>query len=255
MVNPPSNPPPTPFGPLPPKPLGLFQNSNAKLLWSLVPARLRRNIVTNLKIMPTLPRCHQCNHLSLPPNLPDHHVEPLSRTLRTRTMSFMFLASPKPRSRPPTMPMRRPKRLKYNSVSNLVHNMDETNDDLPIAEKMSKMWTSPVYAFFEPLPSIDYVNRHRCHTFRCAAKSYKFTAQRYLDTGDKLSTGNLGRHAKTCWGKDAWKAVSTCCDAADARKSVVKLLAMNRSITAVFEHKGKGKVTYSPVQHTCEQTK
>ncbi|KAF8162011.1 hypothetical protein BJ912DRAFT_823218, partial [Pholiota molesta] len=121
-------------------------------------------------------------------------------------------------------------------------------------EKMLKTWTSPVYSFFEPLPTIDYVNGRRCHTFKCAAKGCKFTARRYLDTGDRSSTGNLGRHAKACWGEDAWKAASACRDAADARVSVIKPLAMNGSLTAVFERKGKGKVTYSHVPHTREQT-
>lgn len=124
---------------------------------------------------------------------------------------------------------------------------------LCITENMSKTWTSPAYAFFEPIPAIEYINGCRCHTFKCAMKGCKFTVRCYLDTSDKSSMGNLGHHAKSCWGEDAWKAA--CRDAADTQKSVIKPLVMNRSITAVFECKGKGKVTYSHVQHTREQTK
>jgi hypothetical protein len=156
------------------------------------------------------------------------------------------------------MLMHRLKKLKLNLVSNYPSNDKDAN--LPVLEKMSKMWTSPVYAFFEPTPTINYVNGRCAHVFKCTGHGCKFMARHFLDTGDRSSTGNMGRHIKNCWGEDAWgedawKAVCACRDAEDARKSVTKPLALNGSIMAIFERKTKGKVNYSHVQHTREQTK
>ena len=81
---------------------------------------------------------------------------------------------------------------------------------------MLKTWTSAVYAFFEPEPVIDYVGGRHCHVFRCAARGCKFTSRWFLDTGDRSLTGNLSRHAKACWGEDAWKAAKACHDSEDA---------------------------------------
>jgi hypothetical protein len=122
-------------------------------------------------------------------------------------------------------------------------------------EKMSKQWTSPAYAFFKPVPVIDYVNGRRCNVFKCFGHGCKFTAHRFLDKGDKSSTGNLIRHPKACWGEDAWKAADACQNADEARKSVTKPQVLNGSITATFKRAGKGIVTYSHTQHTREQTK
>ncbi|KIL54599.1 hypothetical protein M378DRAFT_92236, partial [Amanita muscaria Koide BX008] len=122
-------------------------------------------------------------------------------------------------------------------------------------EKMMKHWTSPIYAFFGPVPAIEYVHGRRCHVFKCSGQGCKFMARRYLDKGDRASTGNLIRHAKACWGEDAWKAAVACQDADDARNSVTKPLALNGSIAAIFGRKRKGRVTYSHVQHTREQSK
>ena len=127
--------------------------------------------------------------------------------------------------------------------------------DLHEPEKLSKQWTSPVYAFFEPIPVIESVDGRRCHVFKCCARGCKYTACHYLDKGDRSSTGNLIRHVKSCWREDAWNAASACRNADDARKSVTLPLTRNGTITEVFERKGKGKVTYSHVQHTREETK
>jgi hypothetical protein len=151
------------------------------------------------------------------------------------------------------MLMHRLKKLKLDLVSNYPSNDEDAN--LPVLEKMSKTWTSPVYAFFEPTLTINYVNGRRAHVFKCTSRGCKFMARRFLDTGDRSSTGNMGRHIKNCWGEDAWKAACACCDAEDARKSVTKPLALNGSIMAIFERKTKGKVNYLHIQHTREQTK
>jgi hypothetical protein len=71
--------------------------------------------------------------------------------------------------------------------------------------QLSKDWIAPIYMFFVPSPLIEYVEGQHCHAFRCLAKHCKHKSrgiQRYLDTGDARSTGNLRKHAKKCWGND-----------------------------------------------------
>ena len=88
-----------------------------------------------------------------------------------------------------------------------------------ITDCLSKDWNAPIYAFFHPVSSIDYVsNPSRCiHVFECNAKFCKgkgFNQRhiwRYLDTADGTLTSNLCHHAKIYWGE---KAVA----AADAAK-------------------------------------
>jgi hypothetical protein len=120
---------------------------------------------------------------------------------------------------------------------------------------MAKTWKSPAYAFFEPIPDIQYKNGRRSHVFKCAAKSCKSTCRRFLDTGDKTSTGNLIKHIRNCWGEDAWKAALECKDSSEAAEVVVKAIAMSGSITTSFKPEGKGKATYSHRMHTKTETK
>ncbi|KAG1723998.1 hypothetical protein EDD22DRAFT_982907 [Suillus occidentalis] len=84
-----------------------------------------------------------------------------------------------------------------------------------------KEWVSPVYAFFDPTPCI---------------------------TEDVRSTGNMRKHVKSCWGEDALNA-------ADDAKGADDVILKNGSITASFERKGKGKVTYLHCQHTHGETR
>jgi len=111
------------------------------------------------------------------------------------------------------------------------------------------------YAFYDPIPEIAYVNKRRCHEFKCAGRGCKYTCRRYLDTKDKASTGNMVKHAKQCWGEEAWRAAEKCHNAADARARVTVPLASSGSITASFKQKGKGKVAYSNRVHTKTETK
>lgn len=90
---------------------------------------------------------------------------------------------------------------------------------------MMQSWMSPIYAFYEPIPSIAYVDGRQCrqcHVFKCAVRGCKFTSRRYLDTKDRASTGNLLRHVKACWGEECWAAANKCHSAAEARESVTK---------------------------------
>ena len=120
---------------------------------------------------------------------------------------------------------------------------------------MMKQWTSPVYAFYHPIPDIVYVNGRRAHVFKCAAKSCTYKCRRFLDGHDRSSTGNLIKHVKSCWGNAAYEAAKDCQHANDARESVVKPLTTSGTITAAFDRKGKGKVNYRHRQHTKTETK
>jgi hypothetical protein len=122
-------------------------------------------------------------------------------------------------------------------------------------------WTSPIYAFFGPIPDITYnTEGRRAHEFRCSAGvckgkgTNKRIVRRYLDTLDRTSSSNLKRHAILCWGGDmVSKALDAKVDIESARKTLGAL--QDGSITAAFERKGKGKVSYSHRQHTKAETR
>ena len=125
-------------------------------------------------------------------------------------------------------------------------------------ERLSKDWTAPIYAFFKPNPLIEYVEGRRCHAFQCLAKNCKQksrTVRRYLDTGDAKSTGNMRKHAKKCWGDEVVAAADKAKTAKEVRDTTIKGYLDPQSITAAFERKGKGKVTYSYRQHTKTELK
>jgi hypothetical protein len=65
----------------------------------------------------------------------------------------------------------------------------------------------------------------------------------------KADAQNLIKHVKSCWGDTAYEAAVNCGHTNDARASVVKPLVTMGTITAAFERKGKGKVTYRHRQH------
>ena len=127
-------------------------------------------------------------------------------------------------------------------------------------DRLAKDWNAPIYAFFHPIPSIDYIGNpaRRVHVFECNAKTCngkgtcRRHVRRYLDTSDGKSTSNLRRHAKVCWGDDAVVAADAAKTHAAAREVVEKSLGMpDKSITAMFERvKGNAQVTYSHRQHT-----
>ena len=126
------------------------------------------------------------------------------------------------------------------------------------SERLSNDWTSPVYAFFKPTPSIEYIKDRRVHVFECSAKHCKGKGngrfvRRYLDTSDAKSTGNLRKHAKICWGVETVAAADETRNVNDAREALKKV--KDGSITEAFERVGKGKVTYSHRQHTTTQAR
>jgi hypothetical protein len=115
-----------------------------------------------------------------------------------------------------------------------------------------KEWDAPVYVFFEPTPSIEYVDGHKAHLFKCGASHCRCKTHfvhRFLDKGDAKSTSNLRRHAKTCWGDETVAAADKTRDVKAARDALSNHKDKDGSITSAFQHAGKGKVTYSHRQH------
>ncbi|KAL1684626.1 hypothetical protein GGG16DRAFT_67949 [Schizophyllum commune] len=127
-------------------------------------------------------------------------------------------------------------------------------------ERLLPKWTSPVYAFYEPVPEIEYVEQkgggtRTAFTFVCYNKGCSKRVRRYLDTSDKMSTSNLLNHALSCWGKPAVDAAKGAGSAKDARKSVATPLKRDGDIKLAFERKGQGKITYSTRQYTKTETR
>ncbi|KAL1657498.1 hypothetical protein GGF50DRAFT_68795, partial [Schizophyllum commune] len=120
--------------------------------------------------------------------------------------------------------------------------------------RMMKNWTSPIYAFFHAVPEIESVDKdgrvRLAHTFTCYNKGCSKRIRRYLDTGDKVSTSNMTRHAITCWGKRAVDVAQSHETATAARESVTTPMKKDGDIKLSFERKGKGKITYTTRPHT-----
>jgi hypothetical protein len=60
----------------------------------------------------------------------------------------------------------------------------------------------------------------------------------------------MRKHARKCWGDDIIASADKAANANDVRQTTIKGFLDPQSITAAFERKGKGKVTYSHRQHT-----
>ncbi|KAG0692504.1 hypothetical protein DFH29DRAFT_788653, partial [Suillus ampliporus] len=121
--------------------------------------------------------------------------------------------------------------------------------------RLMKEWSSPIYAFFQPIPTIEYHDQRRCHVFKCAAHGCNHRVRRYLDKKDAKSTGNMRKHVKSCWGQPALQAAMDCGNTTAAQDGPIKSLLETGSIKTSFDHKGKGKVTYSHHQHTRTETR
>ena len=113
-----------------------------------------------------------------------------------------------------------------------------------------KKWTSPIYAFFSPIPDVEKIGQRTAHVFKCLGCGCNTKIRRYLDKQDARSTGNMRKHATSCWGEDAIKAADEAKDATEVRKKIVGGILRNGSITAAFERKGKGVPTYSIRPHS-----
>jgi hypothetical protein len=109
------------------------------------------------------------------------------------------------------------------------------------------------------MPRVEYVNDRLAHVFECAAGKCRGKngrdVRRFLDTGDAKSTSGLRRHAKNCWGDEAVAAADSTQDLEGARVVLARTKLRDGSITAAFEHIGKGKVSYSHRQHTSTESR
>ncbi|KZV92057.1 hypothetical protein EXIGLDRAFT_576221, partial [Exidia glandulosa HHB12029] len=118
-------------------------------------------------------------------------------------------------------------------------------------ERLAAKWTAPIYAFYQPLPTVGHTDAgRRFHEFHCMGRNCKKSVKRYLDGNDSGSTSNLHKHAKSCWGDEAVKAADAAKTAKDARENVTTPLRSNGTITAAFARTGKGKISYMHRQHT-----
>lgn len=119
-----------------------------------------------------------------------------------------------------------------------------------------------MYAFYSPIPEIEYRDGRKCHIFRCTAQANVTRCGhrivRYLDTKDAQSTSNLRKHARKCWGEDVIKEADEA-GTLDAARTLLRKDAgsdkRNGSITSHFARQGKGRVTYSHRQHTKQESR
>ncbi|KAF9029672.1 hypothetical protein BJ165DRAFT_1315297, partial [Panaeolus papilionaceus] len=119
--------------------------------------------------------------------------------------------------------------------------------------RMMQEWTSPIYAFFHPVPDIKYsADNRQYHVFHCFAKSCKKSVNRFTDKKDAGSTGNLHKHARKCWGKETIAAAMSVKTATEAREILLK--SKDGSLPEFFRVNGNGKLSYSHRQHTKTQT-
>jgi hypothetical protein len=124
--------------------------------------------------------------------------------------------------------------------------------DKHLAERLKKVWTSPVYAFYKATPEIEDTGDLRFHIFECIAPHCKGRGKngrhirRNLTTSDATSTSNLRKHAEACWGKEALDAARNASSVNEARKVLMTHTPRDGSITTAFARiQGKGKITFS----------
>jgi hypothetical protein len=72
---------------------------------------------------------------------------------------------------------------------------------------------------------------------------------------DAQSTGNMHKHAKTCWGDDVLNTTGSTANADEIWTKIVGGILRNGSITKSFERKGNGKRTYSNQPLSCADIK
>ena len=63
----------------------------------------------------------------------------------------------------------------------------------------------------------------------------------YLDKKDAMSTGNIHKHAKICWGANTVRLATEAQNLQDTCKVLAK--SKDGSVAAAFQVKGKGKGT------------
>ncbi|KAG1760964.1 hypothetical protein EDD22DRAFT_980398 [Suillus occidentalis] len=85
-----------------------------------------------------------------------------------------------------------------------------------------KDWTSPVYAFFDPTPTIEMNGDRHAHVFKCMSKGCKVKICHFLDKKDTCSTGNMCKHVKACWGEEILQTADQARNAEEVCGKIVK---------------------------------
>ncbi|GJF00145.1 hypothetical protein PsYK624_164240 [Phanerochaete sordida] len=93
-------------------------------------------------------------------------------------------------------------------------------------ERLMRNWLSVLYRFFDQIPKIIK------------------TINRFLNTGDAKSTGNLKKHAIVCWGLEAVEAVVAMENQSAARPAIEKL-GRSGSITDTFKRELESDISYA----------
>ncbi|KAF5340850.1 hypothetical protein D9758_016601 [Tetrapyrgos nigripes] len=129
----------------------------------------------------------------------------------------------------------------------------ELADEAELRQKM-KTWTAPVYAFYDPIPTIEYINGRKCQVFKCSGTACHKEIRRYQDKSDANATKGLRDHIQSCkcWGAAVLENVKNL-KGDEARKAARSYLK-DGTITAAFQRVNKGTVTYSHRQHTKTET-
>ncbi|KAF8264388.1 hypothetical protein EI94DRAFT_1554650, partial [Lactarius quietus] len=121
-------------------------------------------------------------------------------------------------------------------------------------DRMAKKWDAPIYVFFKPTATIEYVGRRKAHVFKCATVHCCCKSKliwQFLYSSDAGSTSNMHWHAKFCWGSDTVAAADMTGNIQTAREALLKQKhSKDGTITAAFEWVGKGKIMYSQRAHT-----
>ena len=118
---------------------------------------------------------------------------------------------------------------------------------------MQRIWKAPVYAFFKPNPTIEYVDGRKVHKFRCANTGCHHDVRRYLASADRTSTNNLRKHARKCWGIEALEAADRMSTAGNAKECVAKFKRTG-NLRVAFGAASKKTFRYSTIQHTPTET-
>ncbi|KAI6029023.1 hypothetical protein EDC04DRAFT_2605650 [Pisolithus marmoratus] len=120
------------------------------------------------------------------------------------------------------------------------------------SEQLKQDWNSPIYTFFAPEPTIEYVEGWCLHVFWCMAKGCKKGVGWFLDKSDAQLTRNMCLHIRGCWGEDTFHQASQTKSAMVVHEAV-KNYVKNGSIEVALDC--KGKVGYSHRQHTKIETR
>lgn len=117
-------------------------------------------------------------------------------------------------------------------------------------------WTSPVYGFYNEQVTIEYVKNCIAHVFTCCAQGCATTVWHYQDKRDASSTGNMYKHAKSCWGEETVAQARALGNLGQVRSCIVAGLRKNGNITEYFRMKKMAsKPTYLHRQMSREQTR